>query len=72
MEYCIDYLKKIVGDEDIEVRAFRGMTLLPYSPSEGPALGDCPLSYRRNLARGSYGSLYDDGLQRFQAFLQDK
>lgn len=37
MKYCIDYLKKIVGDEDIEVRCLQGNDASPYSPSEGPA-----------------------------------
>ena len=37
MEYCAEYLKKVIDDADIEVRCLQGNDASPYSPSEGPA-----------------------------------
>ena len=37
MEYCAEYLKKVIDDADIEVLCLQGNDASPYSPSEGPA-----------------------------------
>lgn len=37
MDYCENYLRKVINDPDISIKRIQGNNASPYSPSEGPA-----------------------------------
>lgn len=71
MERCEAYIRKQIRDPDIQVRRIQGATPLLIPPRKARP-GKWSVLPSGNLAECHHRPVYDDGLQRFPAFLPDR